>query len=223
MKRREAGSLRRSPSPPVPFLWRPKMRRVFSLLLLTPFLASCADSATPVAPAGAVLTEGAVAAEESWPVEENWFTAEGTLELVEDGMSLQSADVSATANAPAKMVFGNPDAGTDFPGAPGTHDQSFHARDKINPGSVTIKAGETVTFQVNFGHRVAIYQPGVQPQDIQPNPGPLLLYAPGRLFLQPSPAPQFTLRFLTPGKYLVLCAISMHFFEGRQWGWIHVQ
>lgn len=199
------------------------MRRVFALLLLTPLLASCADVATPVAPADAMLTEGALAAEGEWPVEENWFTSGGALELVEDGMSVQSADVSASANEPAKMVFGNPDAGSDFPGAPGTHDQSFHARDKINPGTVVIDSGETVTFQIFIGHRVAIYDDGVQPDDIQPTPGPLLLYPTGRVFLQPFPTPQFTLRFVRPGKYLVVCAINQHFFEGRMWGWIIVR
>lgn len=203
------------------------MRRVFAVLLLTPFLANCADSATPVAPAGAMHMEGAHP--EEWPAEENWFTAGGVLELLEDQASIQSAgaqELGATAqaaNEPAVMQFGREGLGTDFPGAPGTHDASFHARDKINPGSVTINAGETVTFKVAFGHRVAIYDDGVQPQDIQPNPGPLLLYAPGRLFLQPAPTPQFTLKFVRPGKYLVLCAISMHFFEGRQWAWIHVK
>ena len=34
------------------------MRRVFVLLLATPLLANCSDSATPVAPSGAVLATG---------------------------------------------------------------------------------------------------------------------------------------------------------------------
>lgn len=200
------------------------MRRVFALLLLTPILASCADSATPVTPGRAVLSEGALPTGGEWPVEENWFTPAGAIELVDDEMSVQSADaISAqNANEPAVMVFGNPDAGTSF-GPPGSHDQSFHARDKINPGSVTINAGETVTFKIFIGHRVGIYDDGVQPTDIQPTPGPLLLYPVGRVFLQPFPTPQFTLRFVRPGKYLVICAINQHFFEGRMWGWIHVK
>lgn len=191
------------------------MRRVFALLLLTPLLASCADSATPVAPPGALLTEGALPTDGGWPVEENWFTPGGALTLPEQEIAIQSAD------APTVMVFGNPDAGADF--STPSHDQSFHARDRIIPGTVVIDAGETVTFQVNFGHRVAIYDDGVQPTDIQPTPGPLLLYPVGRLFLQPFPTPQFTLKFVRPGKYLVLCAINKHFFEGRQWGWIVVR
>ena len=88
---------------------------------------------------------------------------------------------------------------------------------------MVINAGETVTFNVIFGHRVAIYDDGVVPSDIQPTPGPLLLYPTGRLFLQPFPTPQFTLRFVRPGKYLVLCAINAHFFDRHMWGWLIVR
>ena len=183
------------------------MRRLFVLLLLTPLLANCSDSATPVAPAGAMLTEG------DWPTEEGWI-AQGEL-LVEDEFSVQSA------NAPKVMVFGNPDAGTNYP--PGVHDQSFHAKDRIIPGTVVIDAGETVTFQVFPAHRVAIYDDGMRPEDIQRTPGHWLLYPTGRLFLQPAPVPQFTLKFVRPGKYLVICAINSHFFEANMWGWVIVR
>ncbi len=205
------------------------MRRVFPLVLLfTPLIASCSDSATPVAPpSSAVRSEADVsAADVGWPVEENWFTPGDAITLADDDqMVLQSADASAAAanTKPAELVFGNPDVGTTFPGPPGSHDESYHARDRIIPGRVTINAGETVTFNVIFGHRVAIYDDGVQPRDIQRTPGPLLLYPVGRLFLQPNPTPKFTLRFLRPGKYLVLCAITKHFFDANMWGWVHVK
>lgn len=204
------------------------MRRVFPLLLLTPFLVNCSDATTPVAsPPSAMHSVEDVPAEGEWPVEANWFTPGGVLEIADDELTVQtaSADASTSANAPkqATMVFGNPDAGTEFPGPPGTHDQSFHAKDRINPGSVSINAGETVRFQIYIGHRVAIYDEGMMPSDIQPTPGPLLLYPVNRLFLQPSPTPQFTLRFMRPGKYLVICAINSHFFGANMWGWIHVK
>lgn len=193
------------------------MRRVFALLLLTPILASCSDSATPVAPAPAVLSEGAVPTEADWLTDENWFTPGDVLTLAEEEMSVQSAN----APKPKVMVFGNPDAGTNYP--PGSHDQSLHAKDRINPGAVVIDAGETVTFQVNPGHRVAIYNEGVKPDDIQPNAGYFLLYPVNRLFLQPTPAPQFTLRFVRPGRYLVICAVNSHFFGANMWGWVIVR
>ena len=36
----------------------------------------------------------------------------------------------------------------------------------MNPGTVVIDAGQTVTFRVYPGHRVAIYKPGVRPEDV---------------------------------------------------------
>lgn len=205
------------------------MRRVFALLLVTPLLANCSDSATPtpVAPAGAVLSEGAVLTEGTvptdadWVTVDDWFTAEDMLSLVEEDVSVLSAVSPLQAAPPAVMEFGNPDAGTSYP--PGVHDQSLHARDRINPGAIVINAGETVTFKMNPGHRVAIYKPGTKPEDILPTPGFFLLYPVGRLFLQPVPTPQLSVQFLTPGKYLVVCAINSHFFGANMWGWIHVR
>jgi len=215
------------------------LRRIFALLLATPLLANCSpDSAAPLAASGALHSEGEVATEgnahpDAWPAEENWFTPEDAIEISEDEtsaqsdgeMSTQAAGTTAvgTTAAPAPgavMRFGNPDVGSPFPNS---HDGSWHANDKINPGAVVIKSGEIVTFNIAFGHRLAVYNNGTQPKDIQPNPGPLLLYPKGRLFLQPSPTPQIKLKFVKPGKYLVLCAISKHFFEGRQWAWLIVE
>jgi hypothetical protein len=224
------------------------LRRFLALLLVTPLLANCSpDSTAPLAAPGAVHSEGEASAEESWPVEENWFTPEGVFTMVEDEssaegessaqaegemsaqaegeMSTQAVGTTAlgTTAAPAPgavMVFGRPDVGSPFPNS---HDGSWHANDKIVPGTVVIDAGEIVTFKIAFGHRLAIYNNGVQPKDIQPNAGPLLLYPVGRIFLQAAPTPQIKLRFVKPGKYLVLCAISKHFFEGRQWGWLIVR
>jgi hypothetical protein len=199
------------------------MRRVFALLLLTPLLANCADSATPVAPAGAMLTEGVAAPEGEWPVEENWFTPEGAFELVQDEMSVSAQDVgTAAAPAPgAVMTLGDADTGSPFPNS---HDGSFHANDRMKPGTVVMNAGEIATFNIVFGHRLAIYADGVQPTDIQETLGtPLLLYPVGRLFLQAAPNPQIKLKFLKPGKYLVVCAINKHFFEAQMWGWLIVK
>lgn len=205
------------------------MRRVFALLLLTPLLANCADSATPVAsaPASAVRSEADVPTEGEWPVEENWWTPGDVLEMPEEEMSVQAADASADASAaaatpkPNVMVLGNPDAGTNFPL---THDNSFHARDRMIPGTVVINAGETVTFQGAFFHRVAIYNVGVKPEDIlNTNAGPFVLFPVNRLYLQPTPVPQFGLKFVRPGKYLVICAIKTHFFGANMWGWVIVK
>lgn len=192
------------------------MRRVFALLLLTPLLASCVDSATPVAPAGAVLSEGDVPTEGEWPAEENWWTPGDVLSLPEEEISAQGAPATG-----ALMTFGNPDAGTNYP--PGSHDASFHGKDRVIPGTVVIDAGQTVTFRVFPGHRVAIYKDGVRPGDITANnPGPFVLYSKNRLALQAAPGnPVF--RFNVPGRYLVICAVKSHFFIANMYGWVIVR
>jgi plastocyanin len=186
------------------------MRRVFPILLLlavTPLLVNCSDEATPVVPAGAVHSEGHVPTEEDWPTEENWWTPGDVLALVEEEMVVQAAG----APTPAVMELGRLDKTEDA------------ARRQMEPHTVVINAGETVTFKVNPAHRLAIYGDGMKHTDIQPTPGFYLLYPVNRLFLQPFPAPQFTLRFVKPGKYLVICAINSHFFGNGMWGWVHVK
>ena len=195
------------------------MRRVLALLLLTPFLANCSDTPTPAAPSGAAFSTADAPAEETWPVEENWYNPGGVYEIVEEG-SIQAVGAPGSPTA-REMVFGNPTVGSGY--APGVHDESFHALDRINPGAVVIPVNGTVTFKVNPGHRVGIYLEGTKPEDIQPNPGYFLLYPVNRIFLQPAPVPQFTLRFLVPGKYLVICAVNSHFFAANMWGWVTVK
>jgi plastocyanin len=193
------------------------MRRIFALLLLTPFLANCSDSATPVAAPGAVLSEGAAATEEAWPVEENWWTPGDVLTLGSEGeITAQGAPGTG-----ALMVFGNPDAGTPYP--PGQHDASFHGKDRVIPGTVVIDAGQGVMFGVYASHRVAIYKDGVRPEDITANnPGPFVLDPNNRLALQASPGnPVFY--FHKPGRYLVICAVKTHFFNANMYGWVIVR
>lgn len=196
------------------------MRRVFALLLLAPILASCADSSspTPVAPAAAVLSEGEVPTEgEEWPVVEDWFTPEGFISLADEEISALAAPGTNVV-----MTFGNPDAGTNYP--PGSHDASFHGKDRVIPGTVVIDAGQIVTFQVYPSHRVAIYKPGVRPEDITAtNPGPFILTpSTGRIVLQAAPGnPSF--KFNVPGRYLVICAVKNHFFVANMYGWVIVR
>ncbi|WP_420126410.1 hypothetical protein [Longimicrobium sp.] len=199
------------------------MRRVFPLfvLTLTPFLANCADSPTPVAPASAAHSEGHMSmeghefTEADWLTDQPWWTPNDMIALAdeEEEMSVQATAASAQ---PVVMVFGRRDPSPDAP--PGL----FKA--VIRPHAVTIPVGGKVTFTGTMIHRVGIYAPGTKPQDIpDANPGPFVLYPVNRLFLQQVPNPGFTLTFLKPGKYLVLCVIKNHLFTDKQWGWIHVE
>jgi plastocyanin len=201
------------------------MRRVFPLFLLTltPFLANCADSTTAVAPAGAVHSEEAMPTHEGMPTEadwaatadENWWTPGEFIAMAEEEMSAMGTN----AREDNVMTLGNNVA---FPKP--VQDQSIHADDRIIPGTVNIQAGETVTFKGTAVHRLAIYAPGVTKDEIlNLNPGPFALYPVGRLYLQPNVAPQVTLKFVTPGKYLVICAIKTHFFDRNMWGWVNVR
>ncbi len=193
------------------------MRRVFALLLITPLLASCADSVTQVAPPGAALaneelvTDGS-ATEESW-TEESWVQAQLSQQEESSLMSMPSSAV---------MDLGNPGTGSDFP-PNALHDQSAHARDRMNPGTVVIPAGGTVTFRVLPGHRVAVYNPGKRPEDVVTGPGNFVLDATNRLFLQGAPTPTVTRTFTQPGRYLVICAITRHFVVFNMYGWVIVQ
>ncbi|WP_420127067.1 hypothetical protein [Longimicrobium sp.] len=197
------------------------MRRAFALLLLTPFLANCADSVTSAAPAGAVLSEGAVATEETWPVEEGLPVVEGWL-TTEEVAAQDEMSVMAAPESDAFMIFGHPQVGTNYP--PGAHDQSFHGKDRIIAQTVVIDAGQKVIFQVYPGHRVGIYKPGVRPEDILlGNPGPFVLDATNRIALQSQPTPQLSWKFNTPGRYLVICAIKSHFVNANMYGWVIVR
>jgi plastocyanin len=193
------------------------MRRVFApllLLLLAPLLVNCSDSAMPVAPAGAVLSEGEVPLEWEVVTDEPW--------ILEDGVVADEAITTLGApSSPELMVFGNPFAGTNYP--PGAHDASFHGKDRVIPGTVVIDAGQSVKFGVYAGHRVAIYKDGVRPEDITANnPGPFVLDGTNRLALQASPGnPVFT--FHNPGRYLVICAVKTHFFNANMYGWVIVR
>jgi plastocyanin len=196
------------------------MRRVFALLLLTPLMASCAESATPVAPAGAVLSEEAVPTED-WTVEGDLPTVGGWLTSEEDVF----ADEVSVMGAPGSyetMTFGNPEAGSNYP--PGVHDQSFHGRDRIIAQTVVIDAGQRVYFLMYAGHRVAIYKPGVRPEDISgDNPGIFVLDGTNRIALQAAPVPVLSWQFTKPGRYLVICAVKSHFFDANMYGWVIVR
>lgn len=200
------------------------MRRVFPLFLLlaAPLLVNCSDSAMPVAPAGAVLSEGDMPTdaptEADWATEENWWTPGGAIELPEEEMSAMGSNASVKN----VVTMGNPTVGTAFPG--NFHDESSNANDKIIPHAMVIDAGENVTFTGTFAHRLAIYNDGVRPEDIlNLNPGVFVLYPVGRLFLQPNTANQVTLKFVRPGKYLVICAIKNHFFNYNMYSWLIVR
>jgi len=104
------------------------------------------------------------------------------------------------------------------------------------PYTATIKAGGSVTFQINGVHLLLIYAPGTTLESITRNvveatPGPPPF--PGfvddpnnRIYrgLDPRPLPQDrqeTVTFADTGTYLVVCGLVPHFDEGMH-GWVKV-
>ena len=146
------------------------------------------------------------------------------------------AVVLAGPGTSATVEYGKPNTGTSF--EPGEHDASFHAYDKILPRTVTISAGGSVSFDmVGFPHQVAVYNPGVAPDDIAVPPfGPPLdpnfenLFiddATDRKFLGATPfgppQPVESVTFASPGKYLMICNFTPHFAFAKMYGWVDVK
>lgn len=160
-----------------------------------------------------------------------------------DGNEAMALARGGIAGLPAEATvrFGNPDAGTlRF----GPEHPSAHAFDNIIPGTVVIRAGGTVTFEVVAPHIVAIYEPGTTPEDIRLIPGVTLVnhvgppgppFIPnfyinepnGRLFIDPAPAfgPPHSVQYTfdEPGRYLVICAIRPHFEIMKMYAWVEVK
>jgi plastocyanin len=180
------------------------LRRILALLLVTPLLANCSDSPTPL------ITPDSHQSHEAM-LEEIWAPQHEAGPVV-----AQSAQ-----NTGAVVQFGRPELGTSYPA--GTHDDSYHARWKLRPGTVTIDAGESVTFNVPRGHRVGIYDDGTQPEDIVRPAGFVINDPNNRLALQPTPDPTYTYTFTEPGRYLVICVVASHFFDGKMYGWVIVR
>lgn len=151
------------------------------------------------------------------------------------GASTATAARTAGVPAEATVVFGRDQLGTDF-FPPGSHDASFHATDAVQPRTVVIAAGGTVSFLVAEAHKIAIYEPGVTPRDIDAtnleSPGtpfpfpPIINDATGRIVrdgLVFGPAVPFSWTFDQPGKYLVICEVLPHFVESKMYGWVDVK
>jgi plastocyanin len=107
---------------------------------------------------------------------------------------------------------------------------------QLLPQTATIKAGGAVNFIVAGFHQIAVYAPGTKPEDIDtttlipiPNAPPavgLIDDANNRLFRGVSPLTVEqdrveVVHFGKPGRYLVICTVSVH-FAGGMYGWVRV-
>jgi plastocyanin len=141
----------------------------------------------------------------------------------------------------AVVKFGKTNVGSPFP--PPDHDASFHAYDDVSPMRTVIAAGGRVTFLVAPSHKIAIYEPGVGPEDVDlsalvdaglPFPFPPLIDDPdGRIVggadtqlnadFATGQVVEFGWTFEEPGLYLVLCEVLPHFAVSRMYAWVDVR
>ncbi len=162
-----------------------------------------------------------------------------TSDLGADGPALAASAARGVTAANAVMEFGRPDLGSAFP-PPDGHDASTHAKDRMNPRTVVIAVGGTVTFRVAPFHNPAIYDQGTQPEDIEVSPRTLRPLSLGPVFIPDfviddatnrlwqgsySLAPQELTSppFTAPGRYLVICTTVPHFVDNGMYGWVIVQ
>ena len=151
----------------------------------------------------------------------------------------EAAGDRGAAPTSAIMEFGRPELGSTY-APPEGHDASTHAKDKMNPRTVVIAVGGTVTFRVAPFHNPAIYDAGTEPEDIEVSPRTLRPLSPGPVFIpnfviddptnrlwqgsyalvpQERTSPPFT----APGRYLVICTTVPHFVDNNMYGWVIVQ
>lgn len=150
---------------------------------------------------------------------------------------------AALGGSTASIRFGLNELGSPFPPQVG-HDHSTNAADNLVPRTVTIPRGGTVVFAVDPVHQVAVYRPGVEPEDIAVDGSTLedadlgfgivlpffrINDPSGRLARSPSQglSPQSWSpplgTFDQPGRYLVICTSVPHFVLNRMFGWVIVQ
>jgi plastocyanin len=141
------------------------------------------------------------------------------------------AVVAALPDSSATVRFGNDSVGSPFP-PPDGHDASFNGKDNVIPRTAVISAPGTVTWNVLGVHQVAVYRPGIAPEDIVPTgdleTNPFVDDPNGRLALQANPfgpprPPTYEHAFSTPGKYLIICNFLPHFIFAKMYGWVDVK
>jgi hypothetical protein len=167
-------------------------------------------------------------------------TQQGTLPTIPNAPTGSTAASQGGGSSPssATMNFGMDHLGSPFPPGSG-HDASAHAKDNIVPREVVIDLNGTVTFELPPSvHQIAVYRPGVEPEDIRTNlvtsggrgcpPVPLIDDPLNRLAVLNTQAcaggPLTVSRHFTlAGRHLVICTFLPHFVNVQMWGWVNVR
>ena len=147
----------------------------------------------------------------------------GLVVLVSIALVVPAAVATDDPNVQATVGFGQwqTDPPLDRFTNPNDRTRNEHV---LIPREVKIKAGGAVNFIISGFHEPTIYDDGTQPGDINTSllePGsvpPGLIADPNRrIFRGIDPV-----RFLKPGRYLVICAIQPHFVNDGMFGFVQV-
>lgn len=120
--------------------------------------------------------------------------------------------------------FGMPAVGSDCTPPACFDDASFHAKDTIIPGALSIPVGSTVTAAVAGFHQAILYEAGTRPRDIEPDPAAFpFVNDPNGVIAAAPPLVNLTYTFTSSGTYLLICNLAPHFEEARMYAWVHVR
>jgi plastocyanin len=142
-----------------------------------------------------------------------WLAAFGLALAALSGVQQVQAGPANTAT----VKFGNPNSSSG----------NSNAANKMIPGSVVVTLSGSDEATVNFErvgfHQVAIYNPGVKPNDLEIVGGNRVNDPTDRFFRGVAAnGGTETVTFTEPGRYLVICDITSHFNQ-NMWGWAIVK
>ena len=146
------------------------------------------------------------------------------LVLVAGSAVMLSASPVTAASGDVTVAFGMPSVGSDCTPPVCFDDASFHAKDTIVPGALSIPVGSKLTANVAGFHQAVLYEAGTRPRDIEPDPAafPFVNDADG-VIAGAAPLQDLSYTFTSPGTYLLICNLAPHFEEARMYAWVHVR
>jgi len=143
--------------------------------------------------------------------------------VVGSALILSATPVTA-GSGDTTVQFGMPSVGSDCTPPVCFDDASFHAKDTITPGAVSIPVGSRLTARVAGFHQAVLYEAGTRPGDIQVDPAAFpFVNDPNGVIAAAPPLVDLSYTFTSPGTYLLICNLAPHFQEARMYAWVHVR
>jgi hypothetical protein len=157
------------------------------------------------------------------------------------------AGIAALMLTPTPAAFADDDEGpvavtVSFGAGLNTAQPGNAANHHVLPGTIHVRTGGVVNFNVAGFHQIFVYNPGKGPEDVVPNANQAALFIddltdlyyrgllpaggpPPGIPVTTSPSNALnrleSVSFSAPGRYLVICNVAPHFRDGM-WAWIIV-